>query len=195
VTQTSSLPCQITQNPFNIISSYGHREYTDRRFTARKIQFRKIARPILKALKEDIKEFGLIDPIIVNSDMTVIGGRRSIKPASNSDSPKSPAFCPTFQSPGGKALNLALNKSTGDLDRTKPEKVLREIESIPAKKGDVENVCNAYASLTIVQPGGILSEREELTLVGFVFYLLIALAIVAVIFGPISWIKEKKDGR
>jgi hypothetical protein len=49
--------------------------------------------------------------------------------------------------------------------------------------------------LTIAQPGGILTEREEFTLVGFVFYLLIALAVVAFIFGLISWIKEKKGGR
>ena len=34
---------------------------------------------MLKALKENIKEFGLIDPIIVNSDMTIIGGHQRYK--------------------------------------------------------------------------------------------------------------------
>jgi hypothetical protein len=49
--------------------------------------------------------------------------------------------------------------------------------------------------LTIAQPGGILTEREGFMLVGFAFYLLIALAVVAVIFGLIYWIKDKKGGR
>jgi hypothetical protein len=40
--------------------------------------------------------------------------------------------------------------------------------------------------------GCILTKREELILVGYVFYLLIALGAVAVIFGIVFWIKDKK---
>jgi len=48
--------------------------------------------------------------------------------------------------------------------------------------------------LTIAQLSCILTERGELILVGFVFYLLIALAVVAAVFSLIYWVKDKKDG-
>jgi hypothetical protein len=41
----------------------------------------KYAMPMLKALKEYIKEFGVIDPISVNTDMTITADIIDIKPA------------------------------------------------------------------------------------------------------------------
>jgi len=90
----------------------------------------KIARPMLKALKENIKEFGLIDPVIINSDMTIIGGHQRYKACLELGFKEVPCVVLDLSKSKEKALNLALNKITGDWDRTKLEKILREIESV-----------------------------------------------------------------
>jgi site-specific DNA-methyltransferase (adenine-specific) len=91
---------------------------------------RKISRQLLKTLKANIQEFGLVDPLVVNSDMTIIGGHQRFKACLELGFKEVPCVVLDLSKSKERALNLALNKVTGDWDRTKLEKLLHEIDSI-----------------------------------------------------------------
>ncbi len=90
---------------------------------------RKITRHVLKTLKANIQEFGLVDPLVVNSDMTIIGGHQRFKACLELGFKEVPCIVLNLSKSKERALNLALNKVTGDWDRTKLEKLLHDIES------------------------------------------------------------------
>lgn len=91
---------------------------------------RKISRQILKALKDNIREFGLVDPVVVNKDMTIIGGHQRYKACLELGFKEIPCVVLDLPKSKEKVLNLALNKITGDWDRVKLAQILKEIESI-----------------------------------------------------------------
>jgi hypothetical protein len=91
---------------------------------------RKISRHTLRTLKANIKGFGLVDPIIVNADMTIIGGHQRFKACLELGFTELPCIVLDLPKSKEKALNLALNKITGDWDKKKLEKILQEIDSI-----------------------------------------------------------------
>lgn len=91
---------------------------------------RKISRQMLRSLKATIKEFGMVDPLIVNKDMTIIGGHQRFKACLELGFTEMPCVVLDLTKSKEKALNLALNKITGDWDRKKLERILSEIESI-----------------------------------------------------------------
>ena len=91
---------------------------------------RKISRQMLRSLKATIKEFGLVDPLIVNKDMTIIGGHQRFKACLELGFTEMPCVILDLTKSKEKALNLALNKVTGEWDKKKLEKLLQEIEAI-----------------------------------------------------------------
>jgi hypothetical protein len=91
---------------------------------------RKISRQMLKTLKANIKEFGLVDPLIVNKDMTIIGGHQRFKACLELGFAEVPCIVLNLSKSKEKALNLALNKVTGEWDKKKLEKILQDIEAI-----------------------------------------------------------------
>lgn len=91
---------------------------------------RKISRDMLQALKKTITEFGLVDPVIVNADMTIIGGHQRFKACLELGFKDIPCVVLDIPKSKEKALNLALNKISGDWDKKKLEKLLKEIEEM-----------------------------------------------------------------
>lgn len=91
---------------------------------------RKISRAMLRTLKDNILEFGLVDPLVVNSDMTIIGGHQRFKACLELGHKEVPCIVLDLPKSKEKALNLALNKVTGEWDRKKLEKILKDIEEI-----------------------------------------------------------------
>lgn len=91
---------------------------------------RKISRQMLRSLKATIKEFGMVDPLIVNKDMTIIGGHQRFKACLELGFTEMPCVVLDLTKSKEKALNLALNKISGEWDKKKLEKILQEIESI-----------------------------------------------------------------
>jgi hypothetical protein len=90
---------------------------------------RKITRNVLKVLKDGITEFGLVDPLIVNKDLTIIGGHQRFKACLELGFKEIPCVVLDLTKAKEKALNLALNKVSGDWDKDKLEKLLKDIEA------------------------------------------------------------------
>jgi site-specific DNA-methyltransferase (adenine-specific) len=88
---------------------------------------RKISRTMLKKLKDNIKSFGLVDPLVVNSNMTIIGGHQRYKACLELGFEEMPCVVLELSESKERALNLALNKITGDWDKTKLEKLLDDL--------------------------------------------------------------------
>ena len=64
-------------------------------------------------IKNSIKEFGFADPLVVNSDMTIIGGHQRLTVAKDLGYTEVPCAVVDLDKTKEKALNIALNKITG----------------------------------------------------------------------------------
>ena len=67
-------------------------------------------------LKASVKKFGLVDPIIVNKDMTVIGGHQRLKICKELKHIEIDCVVLDLSKEEERELNIRLNKNTGDFD-------------------------------------------------------------------------------
>ena len=67
-------------------------------------------------LKASVKKFGLVDPIIVNKDMTVIGGHQRLKICKELKHTEIDCVVLDLSKEEEKELNIRLNKNTGEFD-------------------------------------------------------------------------------
>ena len=79
-------------------------------------------------IKKSIIEFGYVAPVIVNSDMTVIGGHQRLKVLKELGYNKVECVVVDLNKNKEKALNIALNKISGDWDNSKLEELLAELK-------------------------------------------------------------------
>tara|TARA_B100001250_G_C19794106_1_gene787963 strand:- start:64 stop:555 length:492 start_codon:yes stop_codon:yes gene_type:complete len=77
---------------------------------------RQISSKQYKDLKESIKKFGLVDPIIVNKDNTVIGGHQRLKVCKELKYIEIDCVMLDLSKEEERELNIRLNKNTGDFD-------------------------------------------------------------------------------
>ena len=84
-------------------------------------------------IKKSLIEFGYVDPIIVNNDMTVIGGHQRLKVLKELGYTEVECNIVDLDKNKEKALNIALNTITGDWDNSKFEELLAEL-----KESDVD---------------------------------------------------------
>ena len=86
--------------------------------------------PEFEKIKNSITEFGYVDPIIVNSDMTIIGGhqRWSVLKALGYDE----VDCVVIEidKTKEKALNIALNKVTGEWNKELLADLIKDLQSL-----------------------------------------------------------------
>ena len=68
-------------------------------------------------IKNSISEFGYVDPVIVNKDMTVIGGHQRITVLKDLGFTEIDCVVIDIDKTREKALNIALNKITGEWDK------------------------------------------------------------------------------
>lgn len=78
-------------------------------------------------IKKSILEFGYVSPIIINSDMTVIGGHQRLKVLQELGYEEIECIIVDFDKDREKALNIALNKITGEWDYQKLENLFNEL--------------------------------------------------------------------
>ena len=79
-------------------------------------------------IKNSIQEFGFADPLVVNSDMTIIGGHQRLNVAIELGYTEVPCAVVDVDKVREKALNIALNKITGAWDETLLAQLLEEIK-------------------------------------------------------------------
>ena len=84
-------------------------------------------------IKKSILEFGYVDPIIVNSDYTIIGGHQRYKVLRDIGYEKVNCVIVDLDKEKEKALNVALNKISGDWDKEKLAELLLSLDDVNAE--------------------------------------------------------------
>lgn len=101
---------------------------------------------MLKRLESSIKEFGLVDPIIVNNHKDrkniVIGGHARLKIAKKLKHTKIPAVYVTLSEKKEKELNVKLNKISGEFDFAKLTELFDQ--EFLLETGFLEEELNSY---------------------------------------------------
>jgi DNA modification methylase len=84
----------------------------------------------MTALKKSIMKFGLVEPIVVNKDMTVIAGHQRLRAWEELGKKEPvPSVIIDVSKKEEKALNLALNKISGTWDVAKLYEVINELRT------------------------------------------------------------------
>ncbi len=110
--------------------------------------------PEYQAIKRSIEEFGYVEPIIVNSDYTVIGGHQRVKVLKDLGKVSVDVIVIDLDKTREKALNVALNKITGSWDM---EKLSRVMEDLKLTDFDL-----TFTGFTQVEIDGMLAEPVNL---------------------------------
>lgn len=105
-------------------------------------------------IRRSITEFGCVEPIIVNSDMTVIGGHQRLKVLKELGYEELECVVLNLDKNKEKVLNIALNKIQGEWDDDKLEDLLLEL-----KEADTDLLSTGFNDEEIEK---ILRESEEI---------------------------------
>ena len=80
-------------------------------------------------IKNSIEEFGFADPLVVNADMTIIGGHQRYTVALELGITEVPCAVVDVDKVREKALNIALNKVTGSWDENLLAELLEDLKN------------------------------------------------------------------
>ena len=79
-------------------------------------------------IKNSINEFGYVDPIIVNKDMTIIGGHQRLKVLKDLGFTEVDCVVIEIDKTKEKALNIALNKVTGSWNEQLLAELIKDLQ-------------------------------------------------------------------
>ena len=79
-------------------------------------------------IKNSIKEFGYVEPIIINSDMTIIGGHQRATVLADLGYTEVECIMVDIDKTKEKALNVALNKITGEWNKELLADLIKDLE-------------------------------------------------------------------
>lgn len=85
--------------------------------------------PEYEKIKRSITEFGFADPLVVNADMTIIGGHQRLTVSKDLGYTEVPCAVVNIDKTREKALNIALNKITGAWDENLLADLLADIQN------------------------------------------------------------------
>jgi hypothetical protein len=77
---------------------------------------RQITKKQYEDLKKSLEKFGLVDPIIINSDNTVIGGHQRLRIVTELGATEVPTVRLNLSKEDERELNIRLNKNTGEFN-------------------------------------------------------------------------------
>ena len=80
-------------------------------------------------IKSSIVEFGFADPVVVNSDMTIIGGHQRVTVAASLGYTEVPCAIVDVDKTQEKALNIALNKITGEWNQELLADLIQDLQN------------------------------------------------------------------
>ena len=91
---------------------------------------RTITAQAFEGLKESVREFGVVDPIIVNKDMTIIGGHMRWEAAKSLGFTEVPVIVVDLDKTKEKKLNVILNSQaiSGVFDDLKLSEIIEELK-------------------------------------------------------------------
>lgn len=81
-------------------------------------------------IKKSIEEFGYVDPIIINNDNTIIGGNQRAQVLKDLGIGLVDVIKINIEKDKEKALNVALNKISGEWDNEKLAEILKELKDM-----------------------------------------------------------------
>lgn len=79
-------------------------------------------------IKNSIKEFGYVEPVIVNADMTIIGGHQRVTVLSDLGYEEIDCIVIDIDKKKEKALNIALNKITGEWNKELLADLIKDLQ-------------------------------------------------------------------
>lgn len=106
-----------------IITELKYAEYNPRKMLS-------AADPEYEKIKRSIQEFGYVDPIIINRDNTIIGGHQRVTVMKDLGFYEVNVIVVDMDKTKEKALNVALNKISGEWDMAKLKELMAELESL-----------------------------------------------------------------
>jgi DNA modification methylase len=116
--------------------------------------------PEFERIKSSIKKYDYVDPVIINSDNTIIGGHQRVKVLIDLGYSEIDVVVVDLDKDNEKGLNLALNKITGSWDDEALARLLEELKDKELETGfDDEEVYKLLATL-----GDHTSKDEEFDL-------------------------------
>ena len=86
------------------------------------------ADPEYQNIKRSIETFGYVDPIIINQDGTIIGGHQRYNVMKDLGYTEAQVVVVDLDKNNEKALNIALNKITGEWDEIKLKDLLLDLD-------------------------------------------------------------------
>jgi len=92
---------------------------------------RQITEGELENLRNSIETFGLVEPIVINKDNTIIGGHQRVKALKSLGYKEAPCIIVELTKDKEKILNLALNKISGTWDENKLVSIIKDISDLP----------------------------------------------------------------
>ena len=84
--------------------------------------------PDFEKIARSIEQFGYVDPLVVNKDGTVIGGHQRLRVLQDMGAEEADVVVLDLDKEREKALNIALNKITGDWDPVKLTEVIGDLD-------------------------------------------------------------------
>lgn len=81
-------------------------------------------------IRKSIEEFGYVDPVIINKDGTIVGGHQRYKVLKYIGYTEIQCIVIDVDKEKEKALNIALNKISGDWDKDKLKVLLSELQGV-----------------------------------------------------------------
>lgn len=81
-------------------------------------------------IKNSINEFGYVDPVIVNKDLTVIGGHQRISVLKTLGYTEIDCVIVDVDKTKEKALNIALNKISGEWDKNLLAELIKDLQTL-----------------------------------------------------------------
>jgi ParB-like chromosome segregation protein Spo0J len=81
-------------------------------------------------IKNSINEFGYVDPVIVNKDLTVIGGHQRVSVLKTLGFKEIDCIVIDIDKTKEKALNIALNKISGEWNKELLVELIKDLQSL-----------------------------------------------------------------
>lgn len=85
--------------------------------------------PVYEKIKNSILKFGIVQPLVVNADMTVVGGNQRLLVMQDMGWTTAPCVLVNLKKNDEKALNIALNKISNDWDNASLNALIAELRT------------------------------------------------------------------